>query len=176
VGFCPVNFQFASGPSISRILSGESPRLCDHLSGRRVTAPLDATYPGLTRPSSGCVRMKASSLPPSADGFVPTWSCSRRGLPGPSILLPMPVVSYTTFSLLLPSPLRPSPNGRGVGGEGATCFCGPFPAGRLLAEASPPRVLSDAVLYGVRTFLDPDNAEPRSPNRPEALSSYTQGR
>lgn len=26
--------------------------------------------------------MKTSSLPPSADGFVPTWSCSRRGLPG----------------------------------------------------------------------------------------------
>jgi len=32
------------------------------------------------------------------------------------------------------------------------------------------------VLYGVRTFLDPDNAEPRSPNRPEAISSYTQGK
>jgi hypothetical protein len=30
------------------------------------------------------------------------------------------------------------------------------------------------VLYGVRTFLDPDNAEPRSPNRPEAALSYTQ--
>ena len=37
-------------------------------------------------------------------------------------------------------------------------------------------MLSDAVLYGVRTFLDPDNAEPRSPNRPEATVSYTQGR
>ena len=32
---------------------------------------------------------------------------------------------------------------------------------------SPPRVLSDAVLYGVRTFLDPDNAGPRLPNQPE---------
>ena len=41
-------------------------------------------------------------------------------------------------------------------------------------RCSPPRVLSDAVLYGVRTFLDPDNAEPRSPNRPEATLSYTQ--
>jgi len=36
-------------------------------------------------------------------------------------------------------------------------------------------VLSDAVLYGVRTFLGPDNAGPRSPNRPEAALSYTQG-
>jgi len=26
--------------------------------------------------------MKTSRLPPSADGFVPAWSCSRRGLPG----------------------------------------------------------------------------------------------
>ena len=32
---------------------------------------------------------------------------------------------------------------------------------------SPPRVLSDAVPYGVRTFLDPDNAGPRLPNQPE---------
>ena len=37
-------------------------------------------------------------------------------------------------------------------------------------------MLSDAVLYGVRTFLDPDNAGPRSPNRPEAVLSYTQGK
>jgi len=36
-------------------------------------------------------------------------------------------------------------------------------------------VLSDAVLYGVRTFLDSDNAEPRSPNRPEAPLWYTRG-
>lgn len=50
----------------------------------------------------------------------------------------------------------------------AVCFCGPFPAGSLLTEASPPRGLSDAVLYGVRTFLDGVNAPPRSPNRPEA--------
>ena len=38
---------------------------------------------------------------------------------------------------------------------GAVCFCGPSPAGSLLSEASPPRMLSDAVLFGVRTFLDP---------------------
>src|SRR5215510_15803145 len=52
--------------------------------------------------------------------------------------------------------------------RGAVCFCGPYPAGSLLTEASPPRVLSDAVLYGVRTFLDLVNTRPRSPNRPEA--------
>ena len=49
-------------------------------------------------------------------------------------------------------------------------------SGRLAPHGgSPPRMLSDVVLYGVRTFLDPDNTGPRSPNRPEATSSYTQG-
>ena len=72
----------ASGRSISRILSSGLLRLCDHLSGRRVATPLDATYPGLTFLSHKKVRMKTSRLPPSADGFVPAWSCSRRGLPG----------------------------------------------------------------------------------------------
>lgn len=33
----------------------------------------------------------------------------------------------------------------------------------------PHPVLSDAVLYGVRTFLDPDNAGPRLPNQPEVF-------
>jgi len=72
----------ASGRSISRILSSGLLRLCDHLSGRRVATPLDATYPGLAFLSHKKVRMKTSRLPPSADGFVPAWSCSRRGLPG----------------------------------------------------------------------------------------------
>ena len=56
--------------------------LCDHLSGRRVAAPLGAAYPGLTFSPREKVRMKTSSLPPSADDFVPAWPCSRRGLPG----------------------------------------------------------------------------------------------
>ena len=58
-------------------------------------------------------------------------------------------------------------------GGAAVCFCGPFPAGSRLSAASPSRVLSDAVLYGVRTFLDPDNAGPRLPNQPESFASYT---
>ena len=49
----------------------------------------------------------------------------------------------------------------------AVCFCGP------IRRVSPPRMLSDAVLYGVRTFLDPDNAEPQLPNQPEVAASYT---
>ena len=71
------------------------------------------------------------------------------------------------FTITYPHPLR---------GEGGCLFLWPL-SGRLTPHGeSPPRVLSDAVLYRVRTFLDPDNAEPRSPNRPEATSSYTQGR
>ena len=86
-GFCPEHWMEAtSGRSISRILSCRRPLwavcMCDHLSGQRVAAPLDATYPGLALSSHERARMKTSSLPPSADGFVPTWSCSRRGLPG----------------------------------------------------------------------------------------------
>ncbi len=42
-----------------------------------------------------------------------------------------------------------------------------FPSTR--DEISPPRVLSDAVLHGVRTFLDPDNAGPRLPDQPEEM-------
>ena len=41
----------------------------------------------------------------------------------------------------------------------------------LFRQVSPPRVLPDAVLYGVRTFLDPELAEPQSPDWPEAHSS-----
>lgn len=145
-----------SGRSISRILSGEFPHLCDHLSGRRVAAPLDATYPGLAFLSHKKARMKTSRLPPSADGFVPTWSCSRRGLPG------HPHYCRCRWSLTPPFH-HDYP-------RVAVCFCGPLPAG-----FAPPRMLSDAVLYGVRTFLGPDNAGPRSPNRPEAISSYTYG-
>jgi hypothetical protein len=37
---------------------------------------------------------------------------------------------------------------------------------------TPPRMLSDAMLCGVRTFLDPAYAESRSPDQPEAFSSY----
>ena len=72
----------SSGRSISRILSGTLLHLCDHLSGRRVAAPLGAAYPGLTLSPREKVHMKTSSLPPSADDFVPAWPCSQRGLPG----------------------------------------------------------------------------------------------
>ena len=40
----------------------------------------------------------------------------------------------------------------------------------LFRQVSLSRMLSDAVLHGVRTFLDPDNPGPRLPNRPEANS------
>ena len=54
-----------------------------------------------------------------------------------AVLLRTPVVSYTTFSPLLPHL------------EKAVCFCGP------IRQIAPPRVLPGIVLYGVRTFLDP---------------------
>ena len=120
-------------------------------------------------------RMEASSLPPSADDFVPAWPCSRRGLPGHAHYCARRWSFTPPFHHHLPLPASPKSNGFWGGArraEGVGClFLWPFPAGSRLSAVSPPRVLSDAVLYRVRTFLDPDNAGPRSPDRPEALSS-----
>jgi len=102
--------------------------------------------------------MEASRLPPSADDFVPAWPCSQRGLPGHA--------HYCARRWSLTPPFHPYHPLRGSG-----LFLWPFPVGSRLSAGSPPRVLSDVVLYGVRTFLDPDNAGPRSPDRPEVLSS-----
>jgi len=63
--------------------------------------------------------MKTSSLPPSADGFVPTWSCSRRGLPG------HPHYCRCRWSFTPPFHHHPHL----LRGELAVCFCGPRPAG-----------------------------------------------
>jgi hypothetical protein len=48
----------------------------------------------------------------------------------------------------------------------AVCFCGPFPAGSRLSAVSPPRVLSDAVLYRSADF-------PRSRQRRTATARPT---
>jgi hypothetical protein len=159
------NFINTSGRSVSRILSNGFRHLCDHLSGRRVTAPLNATYPGLALSPCEKARMKTSSLPPSSDGFVPTWSCSRRGLPGHLHYCKCRWSFTPPFHhhLIIP-----------CGMTGLSVSVALIRQVNSSRRCSPPRVLSDAVLYGVRTFLDPDNAEPRSPNRPEATLSYTQ--
>ena len=144
-------YRGTSGRSISRILSSGSLRLGSHLSGQRVAALLGAAYPGLCGDEqSPIVRRR----------FRPCLALLPAGVTWPSALRQTPVVSYTTFS---PSPFTPK-DGRAV------CFCGPCPAGSRLSAVSPPRVLSDAVLYGVRTFLGPDIAGPRLPNQPELIA------
>ena len=150
----------ASGWSISRILSGGLLRLCSHLSGRCVAAPLDAAYPELAVPTIGDGTYGDEQSPIVHGRNRSCLALLPAGVTWPHALLRTPVVSYTTVS---PSPLHPK-----VGK--AVCFCGPFPAGSRLSAVSPPRVLSDVVFYGVRTFLDPDNAGPRLPDQPEALS------
>ena len=135
--------------------------LGDHLSGRCVTTPLDAAHPELTlsrwrvyvwrRAASRRPQTTSSllGLAPSG-GYLATRITARAG-----------GLLHHLFTIT--SPLL-----RG----GGCLFLWPIPAGSRLSTIFPPRGLSDAVLYGVRTFLDPVNAEPRSPDRPEALSSY----
>jgi hypothetical protein len=128
-----------SGRSISRILSSGSLRLCSHLSGQRVAALLGAAYPGLC----------GDEQPPIVRGRNrPCLALLPAGVTWPSALLQMPVVSYTTFSPSPPSPLR----ARGL-----------FVSVALFRQVSPPRMLSDAVLFGVRTFLDPDQRDRNCP-------------
>jgi len=117
-------------------------RLCDHLSGRRVAAPLGAAYPRLALPPRERARMKTSSLPSSADNFVPAWPCSRRGLPG------HPHYCRCRWSFTPPFHHDPPPSclpqilriwGRGPKGGGGGClFLWPFyPAGCLLNGGFP---------------------------------------
>jgi hypothetical protein len=169
-GFCPAVYEkITSGRSISRILSSNR-CLGDHLSGRHVATPLDAAYPGLA-PSRWRVhiwRRAASRRPQTTSsllglapsgGYLATHITARAGGP-----------LHHLFTITCPSPCTLPQIGGGPG-EGGCLFLWPFPVGSRLSAVSPPRVLSDAVLYGVRTFLDPDNAGPRSPDRPEVLSS-----
>ena len=114
-------------------------RLCSHLSGRSVTALLDAAYPGLAQPTEGKGAYGDEQPPIVHRRNRPCLALLPAGVTWPHVLLHAPVVSYTTFS--------PSPRKRG-----AVCFCGPFPAGSRLSAVSPPRVLSDAVLYRSADF------------------------
>ena len=119
-----------SGWSISRILSNGLLHLCSHLSGQHVAMLLGAAYPGLC----------GGEQPPIVRRrFHPCLTLLPTGVAWPSALLQMPVVSYTTFS---PSP--PPKRGR------------LFVSVALFRQVALSRMLSDAVLYGVRTFLDPD--------------------
>jgi hypothetical protein len=151
--------QKPSGRSISRILSSNK------LPGRSSLWAACRHVAQCGLPGTGTLPVESahketSSLPPSADDFVPAWPCSRQGLPGRA--------HYCTRRWSFTPPFHPYRPLRGSG-----LFLWPFPAGSRLAADSPPRVLPDAVPYGVRTFLDPDNAGPRSPDRPEVLSSYS---
>lgn len=74
--------------------------------------------------------MEASSLPPSADDFVPAWPCSQRGLPGHAHYCARRWSLTPPFHHHLPLPAFPKSNGFGEGarraGGLAVCFCGPF--------------------------------------------------
>jgi hypothetical protein len=155
-----------SGRSISRILSSGKPRkrgcsACAVIS-LGSASPRCSVQPtrGWPFPQEGKAHAETSSLPSSTDDFAPAWPCSRRGLPGH--------LHYGKRRWSLTPPFHhhhfTQKDGRAV------CFCGPCPAGSRPSAVSPPRLLSDAVLHGVRTFLDPDNAGPRLPDQPESIA------
>jgi hypothetical protein len=151
------------GQSISRILSGGRTRLGEHLSGTHLSVSLVQPTRGYRLPEK--IGRRAASRPSKMD-FAPAWPCSRRGLPGRphccgrrwSLTPPFhpyrrwrsqPASSKVTRHLISPLP--------------AVVFCGP------IRQVTPPRVLPGAVLYGVRTFLDPVTTGPRSPDQPGKL-------
>ncbi len=118
---------------------------------------------------------KTSSLPPSEDGFVPAWSCSRRGLPG------HPHYYGCRWSLTPPFHHHPhpapSPNTMYLGGGPGR---GLFVSVALIRQVrssrrfpAPGAIRRRAL--GSADFPRPRYAGPRSPNRPEETLSYTQG-
>ncbi len=111
--------------------------MCDHLSGRCVAAPLDAAYPGLTRSPRERVHMKTSRLPPSADGFVPAWPCSRRGLPDHLHYCKCRWSLTPPFHHRLPHPCAPLPLGEGMGVSGQ--FVSVAHSGRFAPQRRLPR-------------------------------------
>ncbi len=111
-----------SGRSVSRILSSHGGA---SMLGRSSlwAACYHAARRGL--PGTGCLpveaaRVETSSLPPSANDFVPAWPCSRRGLPGRT--------HYCARRWSFTPPFHPCPISAFSQGEkeGAVCFCGPF--------------------------------------------------
>jgi len=79
--------------------------LGDHLSGRRVAAPLGATYPGLALSSHERAHKEDEQSPAIRGWLRPYLVLLPAGVTWPSTLLQMPVVFYTTFSPSPPSPL-----------------------------------------------------------------------
>jgi hypothetical protein len=157
----PVNgFKHTSGWSISRILSNGKP-ICAVIS-LGSASPRCSVQPtrGWPFPQEGKTHAETSSLPSSTDDFAPAWPCSRRGLPGH--------LHYCKRRWSLTPPFhhhRFTPKGRS-----GCLFLWPFSGKFAPFGGSSPRLLSDAVLHGVRTFLDPDNAGPRLPDQPELIA------
>src|SRR5512144_292802 len=137
----------ASGWSVSRILSGESHRFTPEgfIPGIRFSDHLSRrSTRDLTSPKGGKERAAPSSLFDLAlDGGC---LAARIAADAGGLL-------HHLFTI--------------TGRFPAVIFCGP------IRQITPSRDFPGAVPCRVRTFLDHAEARPRSPNRPEAVSSYT---
>jgi hypothetical protein len=105
--------------------------------------------------------METSSLPPSADDFVPAWPCSRRGLPG-RVHCCIRRWSFTP-------PFHPDPDLA----DKAVCFLWPF-SGRLAPNGGVPApgAIRRRALWSA-DFPRSRLARPRSPDQPDTRSSYS---
>ena len=104
--------------------------------------------------------METSSLPPSADDFVPAWPCSRRGLPGHMHCC----IRRWSFT----PPFHPDP----ALADKAVCFLWPF-SGRLAPNGGVPApgAIRRRALWSA-DFPRSRLARPRPPDQPDTLSSY----
>ncbi len=146
-------YRSASGQSISRILSsGHCPPGQSSIWAARCRAAR-CSLPGAVRRRAVSHRPQTISpllsLAPGGGYLAIRITANAGGL------------LHHLFTITT-SPRAPLLEGGGAG-RAAVFFCGP------IRRVSPPRMLSDAVLCGVRTFLDPDNAGPRLPDRPEVI-------
>ena len=149
-----------SGWSISRILSGELQQVYTGRSALRLGAKLHpcrslqrssiyAVYPRLAIPTKGWAERAA---PSSLFDLAPDGGClaAHIAVNAGGLLHHLFTITGTEIP--------------------AVVFCGP------IRQITPSRGFPGAVPCRVRTFLDRAEARPRSPNRPEAASSYTGAR
>ena len=120
-------------------------------------------------PQEGKACKETSSLPPSTDDFVPAWPCSRRGLPGHAHYCARRWSLTPPFHSDCPHPFASLPKGEGLGVRERLVSVALIRQVHASRRFPRPGCYPTPCSTGVRTFLDPVNAEPRLPNQPGVI-------